>query len=347
MYEILLSLCLAGAPADCRVERHPGGETRAACMDRADALADMLAAEATDRPQAWPCVKAGEPPDVAFTRIAEGVFVRKGVHDEAAASNRGGIANIGLVVGEDAAALIDAGGSPADARALVAAARAVTDRPIEWVILTHMHPDHTLGAGVLADLGARVVGHPRLARAFAARRDTYLEAYARLLGPNFDAAEIDFAIEEAPAVIDLGGRSLELSTHATAHTDNDLMVFDRRNGVLLMGDLLFVDHMPAVDGSIRGWLAIKDALASHFEGRAPTALVPGHGPVKVDWPDAFAPQEAYLNGLSDGAKRALDTGETLLDLLDAPPPPEGGEWLLEEAFHLRNLSSAYKEFEWD
>ena len=107
-----------------------------------------------------------------MTEIAPGVFVHQGLHELPDASNAGDEANIGFVIGRDAVAVIDAGGSRQVAEGLYAAIRARTDLPIDWLILTHMHPDHVLGASLFREAGATLVGHARLSRcAVEPRRD--------------------------------------------------------------------------------------------------------------------------------------------------------------------------------
>lgn len=339
MFEVLLSLCLATEPGTCRTERHPGGVTMTAC--RAEAA--RLAAAASDPAQSWPCVPEGGTPAFPLTEIAPGVLVYKGAHAESAPGNLGAIANLGVVIGETSVAVIDAGGSRAVGEALLAAIRAETDLPVSHLILTHMHPDHVLGAAVFAEQGARVVGHRRLPRALAARAGAYLEAGRRLVGPAFEGTSVPDAIDEAPEEIDLGGRRLIVEQHPTAHTDNDLSVFDRATGTWFLGDLLFVDHLPVLDGSLTGWIALIETLTAREAAR----VVPGHGPAALPWPEAAAPLGAYLDMLATATRDAIAEGRPMLEAIRTIEPWHGNMWLLVPLFHPRNASAAYQELEWE
>ena len=74
--------------------------------------------------------------------------------------------------------------------------------------------------------------------------------------------------------LDLGSRTLTVTSWPAAHSDNDLTVLDEQTGTLFAGDLVFLAHIPVLDGSLRGWLKVIDELGTLPARR----VIPGHGP---------------------------------------------------------------------
>jgi quinoprotein relay system zinc metallohydrolase 2 len=284
---------------------------------------------------------------LAVEHVAPGVYVHYGQQAEIAPANGGDIANLGFVVGSRCIAVIDTGGSAAVGRALRAAIRAVSPLPVCYVINTHGHPDHVFGNAAFADDRPEFVGHARLAEALRRRAPNYLNALQRTLG---GAASGTTIVAPTRAVaqemrLDLGARTLQLRAWPTAHTDADLTVFDETSGTLWLGDLLFVGHLPVVDGSVRGYLA---ALAQ-LRALPATRVVPGHGRAAA-WPQALDAQQRYLQRLTDAVRGALKEQLTLaqtMDKLGRGDDARWGDWLLFDAFHRRNISAAYAELEWE
>jgi quinoprotein relay system zinc metallohydrolase 2 len=259
--------------------------------------------------------------------------------------NRGDIANIGFVVGADAVAVIDTGGSREVGEALLRAVRARTQLPIRYLVLTHVHPDHVFGAAAFMAERPRVIGHARLPAALAARAAHYRRNLERDLGlsaADLVAVPPDVAVTSTME-IDLGGRRLVLRAHATAHTDNDLSVFETATATLWTGDLLFRDRIPVIDGSVKGWLKVMDELAAVKAAR----VVPGHGPVALDWPAALDPQRRYLTLVHDGVRSQIRARRGLDQALKSVAWEEAPAWRLFDRYHARNITAAFVEAEWD
>jgi len=282
-------------------------------------------------------------PEFALENPAPGIYVHYGQQAEMKPDNFGDVANLGFVVGARCVAVIDTGGTFVVGRALRQAIRRVTPVPVCYVINTHVHPDHIFGNAAFADDHPEFVGHARLADAMRWRGPNYLKALRRDLGEAAERSAIVMPTRSVAntAEIDLGGRVLSLRSWPTAHTDTDLTVFDQESKTLWLGDLLFVGHVPVLDGNLRGFLAALEELKTVQAGFA----VPGHGRA-LAWPEALAPEQRYLGRLLADVVAAIKARRTLAETLTSVQG-EGGQWLLFDQFHRRNVTAAFAELEWD
>lgn len=289
--------------------------------------------------------RAGEGP-LALKAVADGVFAFEGIVGLETPENQGATANLGVVVGKDAVAVIDSGGSVAQARRLAAAIAEITDKPVRYLINTHMHPDHVFGNAAFRSPAVTIVGHANLPRALEARGAFYLQSFRAQLGTAL-IGEVEIVppslLVEDRLQLDLGGRVLELRAWQAAHTDNDLTIYDEASGTLFAGDLLFVRHLPVLDGSLLGWMRQAGELAAIAAAQA----VPGHGPVPSPWPRALAAQTRYFEALAADLRKAIAAGVPMGEAVATAGRGEAGNWDLFEAYNGRNATAGYAELEWE
>lgn len=354
MFHLLLATCLSADPATCAERLLPAADAPdlAGCRDRAEAVArDWIARHPGLTGGATRCVPTAALPALPVDGIAPGVHLFRGVVAQLSPANQGRIANLAFVVG-DSVAVIDAGGTRAEGEALYAAIRARTDRPISHVILTHMHPDHILGAEVFAEAGARIATDARLPAAVSQRAPGWMRSIPDQIGQQAflgsRIAPVDDAVA-APTRIALGTTTLTLLPQPAAHTGNDLVVQDEASGVLFTGDLVFRGLTPAIDGSLAGWL---DWIAAGPPAGLPPArlIVPGHGPVALGWSEAVGPESRYLSALRDSARQAVAAGMGLgeaIPAIVAMMRPLADGWADYEPTTARNAATAFSEAEWE
>jgi len=277
--------------------------------------------------------------------IAPGIHVRRGVDEEASPGNADAIANAGFIIGAESVLVFDPGGSLADGAQLRAAIRERTSLPIRHVVMSHAHPDHIFGAGAFREDKPAFVGHARLAAALATRGGYYRERLEAVLGAGAAGPAVMPTLEVTGTLeLDLGGRKVRLTAHALAHTDNDLTLLDVASGTLFCGDLLFAGRVPALDGSVLGWLQVlEDLIATQGAAQA----VPGHGPERVDWPAGAADLERYLRTLELETRVAVRDNIGIEAAVERVGAGERGRWALFDDYHGRNVTQVYKELEWE
>jgi quinoprotein relay system zinc metallohydrolase 2 len=229
-----------------------------------------------------------------------------------------------------------------EGRSLREAVQRVTDKTIKYVINTHGHPDHVFGNAAF-EPPTVFVGHHNLPRSLAIHGPFYIKAFQREMKSALDDVKLvsPTLIVDDEITLDLGHRSLTVKAWPTSHTDNDLTAFDPQSGVLFAGDLLFVQHVPVIDGSILGWLKTIGDLAQI----PATRVVPGHGPVS-DWPDALSGEHVYLQTLVSDCRSLIKRGIPLAQAADIAGASQKPNWELFDEYNRRNATAAYSELEW-
>jgi cyclase len=174
----------------------------------------------------------------------------------------GGSGNCSVLVADDGVVLID-NKFEMDHDAIMAKLREITDKPVLYVINTHLHADHSGGNATKQALGAKVIAHENARFQMAQTQDAglptlTLEDHMRLYHGEF---------------------VLDLYHLGRGHTDGDVVIHLPQQKIVFMGDL-FATYDPyvhlihyAAGGSLREWSrTLERALALDFD-----TVIPGHG----------------------------------------------------------------------
>lgn len=213
-------------------------------------------------------------------------------------------ANCTGIAGDDAVLLVDPLIAPAHARLVEEALRSWTDRPVRFVVLTHHHTDHALGARWFAALGATVVAH-RACRAAMEREHPGL-IRARRKVPELAELFRD-AQPYSPSLVldgdewqaDLGGTRVRVRHTGPGHTAGDLVLWLEDESVTVCGDLVSVRYHVNYEDADLGRLADGLDAVRRFQT---CAYVPGHG--APGGPEILEAQRDYHRAVADAAAAA-------------------------------------------
>ena len=192
------------------------------------------------------------------------------------------VPNIGVVVGDDAALVVDTGMGRRNGERLLERVRELSGKPL-LLTLTHFHPEH--GWGAQAFKGVATIVYNRAQREELEEKfGPFVELFSSF-GPEI--AELladvrlvrpDVVYSGGDAELDLGGVTVQLNYHGPAHTRGDQIVLLPGERVLFAGDLVenrFFPILPDDDAHGSEWIALLERM----EALEVTTVVPGHGEV--------------------------------------------------------------------
>ena len=231
--------------------------------------------------------------------------------------------NIGLILGDGEAAVIDTRSTYAQAREIVAHVREITDAPVTTVIDTHGHFDHAYGNRVFrpCTIWGQAGCVPFMERT-GERRKAAIAADEPSLATELTEIEIDPPDRTfgEHAAIEVGGRPVELHFLGRGHTDHDAVITVPGTSVVWAGDLFEQGNVPFfADGYPLDWPATATALAALVDADR-GVVVPGHGEAAGR---AFADaQTAAITAVADVARRVARDELTLDEAVATHPFPE-------------------------
>jgi len=234
------------------------------------------------------------------------------------------VPNMGIVVGEREALVVDTGMGPKNGRRVLDRTRALTDRPLVLTI-THFHPEHGYGAQAFEE--ARIVYNRSQQEELSDKGVPYLEMF-RTFGDavaeqleGVELVEPDEVYEDRTS-FDLGGIEVELHHFGPAHTRGDQVVFLPETRVLFTGDLVetrlfpIFPWFPPDDADVDGsrWIEVLGRL----EALEPEVVVPGHG--EVGGPELIREVRSYLEDVRGRVRDAAEAGASLDEITAALEP---------------------------
>ena len=233
--------------------------------------------------------------EIKTSEVTEGIYMLEGA---------GG--NIGLSVGADGAFVIDDQFAPLSGK-IQAAISAVTDAPVEFVLNTHWHGDHTGGNEAFGEAGAHIVAHDNVRKRL---KEGLTRQSGRTTPPAPDAALPVITFSENMS-FHWNGEHIKVWHPQPSHTDGDAIVFFKNADVIHMGDVFFNGGYPFIDvesgGDIDGYIATYEIILEKIDGD--TKIIPGHGPLasKADLQrtlDMIKEVRARVQALIDDGKDA-------------------------------------------
>ena len=244
---------------------------------------------------------------IRTTPLGKGVYMLQG---------SGG--NIGLATGSDAAFLVDDQYAQLSAK-ILAAVKAITDKPVRFLVNTHWHGDHTGGNENLAGAGVVIVAHDNVRARMSV--DNFSAAFNRTTPASPKAALPLITFSETVA-FHLNDEDIHVVHVQPAHTDGDAIIHFTRANVLHMGDVFFNGNYPFIDlstgGSFEGVIGAVNAALRYVNDS--TKIIPGHGALAtradlVNYRDV-------LSKIRDRVAALIQQGKTKEQVIAAKPSAE-------------------------
>ena len=241
---------------------------------------------------------------IKTTKVAEGIYMLEG---------EGG--NIGVSAGEDGVFLIDDEFAPLSQK-IMGAVKAISEKPIRFLMNTHWHGDHVGGNENFGKAGTVIIAHDNVYKRMS------VGGAITMLKQNYapyPKAALPVVSFSQSATFHLNGDDV-VSTHLPpAHTVGDSFVRFTKANVIHTGDVFASGRYPFIDpesgGSIKGVLRAVDVMLPLIDDN--TKVIPGHGPLSSK-KDVLAYRKMIATAISK-IEPMVKSGKTLQQVIDAKP----------------------------
>jgi cyclase len=221
---------------------------------------------------------------IETTKLSDNVYMLVG---------QGG--NIGVSVGDDGVFIIDDQFEQLTPK-ILEAIRTLSDKPLQFLVNTHYHGDHTGGNENMAKQGIKIIAHENVRK--------------RLVDGEKPKDALPIITFNDRVNVHMNGEDVNVHHVEHAHTDGDAMLFFTKSNVLHTGDTYFHKRYPYIDvksgGSIDGYIkALKKGLTLINDE---TKIIPGHGPVSNK--EEYQSFLTMLETLRKNVQAEIENGKT-------------------------------------
>ncbi|MEP7311292.1 MAG: MBL fold metallo-hydrolase [Pseudomonadota bacterium] len=277
---------------------------------RPAALAVGLLLAATAQGQAPAPAPAAAPAPIDYSKVE--IRTTKLADDFYTLEGQGG--TISVLTGPDGVFLVDTQFAPLSDK-LAAAIKKISDKPVRFVVNTHVHGDHTGGNENFAKLGATLLSRDQLRNRLAHPNP----AADGTPGKPAAAQALPLITYDGPVTLHMNGEDVQLIPIRVAHTDGDTLISFPKHDILATGDYFRSVGYPIVDIGNGGTLPGILAALGDTAGRAgpKTRIIPGHGPI-VDR-NALVAQRDLILLIRDRVAVLIAQGKTVDEVVAAKP----------------------------
>lgn len=277
---------------------------------------------------------------VSFTELADGIYAYTAEGDP----------NTGIVIGDESVMVLDTQATPVMARKVIEKIRAVTDKPIKYIVVSHYHAVRVLGASAYG------------AEQIIASQDTYdlivergdedfkseLERFPRLFNgvesvPGLTWPTITFKGE---MTVWMGKREVKLMQLGRGHSKGDTVIWLPEEKVLFSGDLVEYGATPYTgDAYLSDWPQTLERLAD----LGPVALIPGRGDALTtpqSCLEAIEGTKSFLHDMFESVKQGRKAGKSLNEVYSQTYnrlKPDYGHWVIFDHCLPFDVSRAFDE----
>lgn len=273
-----------------------------------------------------------------LTKIADDVYSYVDVKGATPQKSFG--ANAGIIVGKDGIVVIDTLTSAKEAKRFIKDIRAISDKPIKYVVNTHYHLDHAFGNSEFEKIGAIIVSHINDKKNLQKAGESTLQ---NAKGFGLTEQDVEGTTIAYPVItftdrmeIDIGNQKIELIYPGPSHTTGSIIAYLPDRKILFAGDVLFTNYHPFIaDGDIESWIKVLDYIMTMDV----TTIIPGHGPssTKKD----IQEMKEYLLTFDKKAKelsaQSNDLEYILSELKKFLPQRPEGEFLIKGNIQMKYL----------